>query len=140
MTREGPVCVFNVGTRGETPSSDKHIVVKPTVFSMGTLSVAVYGIDYTESTALLPALDHGWLTFEPPPTGAFNILMLHQDVRAYHQDYEIVDKTKLPSWFHVLHWGHDHTSMASVEDRVMQLGSTYATEPRPSQMSTRCVC
>lgn len=137
MTQHGPVRVFNVGTRGVTPSSKVRMVLQPTMFFVGALAVAIYGIDYTDSVALLAALKHKWLTFEPPPGGAFNILMIHQNVQAYHEGFEVVDKKKLPSWFHLFHWGHDHSSMPSVVDRVMQLGSTYATEPRPSQLSTR---
>jgi len=88
----------------------KYIKVRPVLLRKGNVKVAMYGLSHVKDERLHRLFRENKVCFETPsedPESWFNILVLHQN-RAKRGPTNYIPDSFLPSFFHIVVWGHEH--------------------------------
>ncbi|KAH0550384.1 double-strand break repair protein MRE11 [Cotesia glomerata] len=114
-----------------------QITISPMILKKGDSYIAIYGLSYIGDQRLSRLLKNDMVKFLRPENieNCFNILVLHQN-RAAHTRHGSIPEDKLPSFFDLIFWGHEHEcrivpELISLPDDekyyITQPGSSVAT-------------
>lgn len=128
-------------------SFDEEIRVTPLLLKKGRTKLALYGIGYVRSDKLHQMYVKKAVTLTRPEQDKddwFNVFVLHQN-RVKRPDKSHVEESFIDDFIDLVIWGHEHESKMTLArssagtSRVIQPGSTIATEFKPSEMSQKHV-
>lgn len=112
-----------------------EIKLKPVILRKGRTYLALYGLGHIKDDRLCRLFLEEKVTFLEPevePGNCFRVLVLHQN-RANRGVKRFISESFLPSFFHLVIWGHEHDCevepMWNIEKEfhVVQPGSTVPT-------------
>jgi len=112
----------------------KHIKVRPILLRKGGVKLAIYGLSHVKDERLHRLLRENKVEFQRPEEDAdswFHLLVLHQN-RAKRGPTSYIPESFLPSFFHLVIWGHEHDCRIWPENcdmpfLISQPGSPVAT-------------
>ncbi|KAK0176359.1 hypothetical protein PV328_000504 [Microctonus aethiopoides] len=120
---------------GKLPDLNK-ITIVPIILKKGNTHIAIYGISYIGEQRLSRLFDQERVVFLRPKNieNCVNILVIHQN-RAKHTRNGHIPDDKLPGFFDIVFWGHEHECIVEPEliingedeYHIIQQGSSVAT-------------
>lgn len=116
-------------------SNNDDVTVTPLLIQKGHVRLALYGLPNIRDERLFQTFRQGKVKFLRPQQDVdswFNILVIHQN-RAAHNEGSYIPENFLPSFLHLVIWGHEHECRIDpvrnpkTQFLVSQPGSSVAT-------------